>query len=145
MRLSSCVVWRYRDWENFRADCPGGDPALQRTVWEGLDDALAWLESLGAPVVAPGTGQPADDRPALRSGGPDPCAGARDVRLGEPLDAVPDGVPTILATGGFQGDPGLVRRYITAEPVVLGANPWSTGDGLQAGARAGSGALGRDG
>ncbi len=22
MRLSSCVVWRYREWEDFRAECP---------------------------------------------------------------------------------------------------------------------------
>ena len=58
MLLSSGVVWRYRDWEAFRAECPGGDPALQRVVWEGLDDALAWLESLGAPVVARETGNP---------------------------------------------------------------------------------------
>ena len=58
MLLSSCVVWRYREWETFRAECPGGDPALQRAVWEGLDDALAWLESLGAPVVARETGNP---------------------------------------------------------------------------------------
>ena len=58
MLLSSCVVWRYRDWATFRAECPGGDPDLQRVVWEGLDDALAWLESLGARVVAQETGNP---------------------------------------------------------------------------------------
>ena len=57
MRLSSCVVWRYREWETFRAECPGGDPAVQHAVWEGLDDALDWLESLGAPVVARGAGR----------------------------------------------------------------------------------------
>ena len=39
MYLSSCVVWRYREFERFRAECPGGDPELQRVVWEGLDDA----------------------------------------------------------------------------------------------------------
>src|SRR5262245_13642277 len=58
MFLSSCVVWRYRQFETFRDECPGGDPELQRVVWEGLDDALDWLESLGAPVVARGTGKP---------------------------------------------------------------------------------------
>src|SRR4029077_3628003 len=30
MLLSSCVVWRYRTLEDFRAECPGGDVALQR-------------------------------------------------------------------------------------------------------------------
>ena len=37
---------------------PGGDPALQRLVWERLDDALDWLERLGAPVVARDTENP---------------------------------------------------------------------------------------
>ena len=56
MLLSSCVIWRYRDWEDFRAECPDGDATLQRIVWERLDEAIAWLESLGAPVVEHGTG-----------------------------------------------------------------------------------------
>jgi flavin-dependent dehydrogenase len=56
MRLSGGVVWRYREWERFRTECPAGDPALQRLVHDGLGDALAWLESLGAPVVARETG-----------------------------------------------------------------------------------------
>jgi succinate dehydrogenase/fumarate reductase flavoprotein subunit len=133
MLLSSCVVWRYRDWETFRAECPRGDPALQRVVWEGLDDALARLESLGAPVVARETGNPATvgvrfdprgltDTLVRKVGG---------IRLGEPLPEEPRGVPTILATGGFQGDPELVRRYVTPERLVLRANPWSAGDGLR--------------
>ena len=41
---SSAFVWRYRDWDTFRAQCPGGDPELQRAVFDQLDDALAWLE-----------------------------------------------------------------------------------------------------
>ena len=51
MLLSSCVVWRYRDFEEFRRQCPGGDPALQRLVWERLDDALDWLEAPRRPVA----------------------------------------------------------------------------------------------
>ena len=130
MLLSSGVLWRYRDWEVFRAECPGGDPALQRLVWDGLDDALVWLESLGAPVVARDTGNARttgvrfDPRGLTR-------ALAQDVRLEEPLLEVPDGVPTILATGGFQGDRELVGRYITSQPLVLRANPWSSGDGVR--------------
>src|ERR687888_1023662 len=58
MLLSSGVVWRYRDWARFRAECPGGDEKLQRLVWERLDEDLAWLESLGAPVLARETGNP---------------------------------------------------------------------------------------
>jgi succinate dehydrogenase/fumarate reductase flavoprotein subunit len=132
MLLSSCVVWRYREWEDFRAECPGGDPALQRLVWEGLDDALAWLESLGAPVVARGTGNPRTTGVRFDPHGLT-TALAKDVRLGEPLLEIPDGVPTILATGGFQGDRELVREHVTpeADALVLRANPWSAGDGLR--------------
>ncbi|HSE80638.1 MAG TPA: FAD-dependent oxidoreductase [Gaiellaceae bacterium] len=130
MLLSSGVVWRFREWERFRAECPGGDPALQRVVWEGLDEALDWLESLGAPMVAQETGNPLttgvrfDPRGLTR-------ALAEDVRLEEPLLELPDGVPTILATGGFQGDSELVLRYVTPEPLLLRASPWSAGDGLR--------------
>src|SRR3954465_10248734 len=59
MRLSSGVVWRHRDFERFRAECPGGDERLQRALFERLDGALAWLEELGAPVVRRETGNPA--------------------------------------------------------------------------------------
>ncbi|HXV96263.1 MAG TPA: FAD-dependent oxidoreductase [Gaiellaceae bacterium] len=133
MRLSSCVVWRYREWGTFRAECPGGDPALQRAVWEGLDDALAWLESLGAPVEARETGNPLTTGLRFDPGGLTEALARRagEVRLGGPLQALPESVPTILATGGFQGNPGLVRRYVTPEALVLRANPWSTGDGLR--------------
>src|SRR4051794_41331257 len=44
MLLSSGVVWRYRDFDEFRRQCPGGDPDLQRLVWERLDESLDWLE-----------------------------------------------------------------------------------------------------
>jgi succinate dehydrogenase/fumarate reductase flavoprotein subunit len=135
MLLSSCVVWRYRDLERFRAECPGGDPELQRVVWEGLDEALAWLESLGAPVVARETGNPLTTGVRFDPKGLTGVLARRagDVRLGEPLTELPDGVPLVLATGGFQGDTELVRERITpeAERLVLRANPWSAGDGLR--------------
>src|SRR5439155_5761738 len=56
MLLSSGFAWRYRTFEVFRAQCPGGDPALQRLVLERFDDAADWLERLGAPVVSRETG-----------------------------------------------------------------------------------------
>jgi hypothetical protein len=64
---------------------------------------------------------------------------ADDVLLGEPLLEIPEGTPTILATGGFQGDPELVGRYVTEERLVLRANPWSSGDGLRLGLERGAG------
>ena len=58
MLLSSGVIWRHRTLDGFRADCPGGDPALQQVIVEQLDEAIEWLESLGAPVLEQETGNP---------------------------------------------------------------------------------------
>ena len=135
MLLSSCVVWRFREWEDFRAECPTGDERLQRVVWERLDEGIAWLESLGAPVVLHETGNPRtvgkrfDPRGLTET----LVRAAGDVRLGETVRE-----PLILASGGFQGDAGLVAEHIGAEaPLRLRANPWSSGDGLRAGLAAG--------
>ncbi len=122
MLLSSCVVWRHREWEDFRAECPGGDRDLQRLIWERLDDALAWLESLGAQPVWQETGNPRTVGKRF-----DPVALtallAADVQLGVPLtaDAEP---PLVLATGGFG------RRLAEEKGLLLRANPWSDGAGL---------------
>lgn len=143
MYLSSCVVWRYRDWERFRAECPGGDPDLQRVVWEELDDALGWLESLGAPVLARDTGTAFTTGVRFDPKGLTETLARRagDVRLLEPLAELPEDVPVVLATGGFQGSTELVRGFITSEAsnLFLRANPWSTGDGLRLARQAGAG------
>ena len=122
MLLSSCVIWRHLEWEAFRAECPGGDERLQRLIWERLDDALGWLESLGAEPVW------RDTENALTTGRRyDPRALtellAHDVELEMPLpdDAEP---PLLLATGGFPG------RLAREHGLILRANPWSEGDGL---------------
>jgi succinate dehydrogenase/fumarate reductase flavoprotein subunit len=141
MLLSSGVVWRYREFERFREECPAGDEVLQRTVYERLDDGLRWLEALGAPVVSRDTGNP--DTCGIRFDTPGMTdalvRAAGEVRLGEPLHELPAGTPVILATGGFQGNRDLVRRYITpeADEVRLRSNPWSTGDGLRIGLEVG--------
>ena len=129
MLLSSCVIWRFRDWDTYRAECPTGDERLQRIVWERLDDGIAWLESLGAPVVRHETGNPRtvgkrfDPRGLTET----LVRVAGDIRLGETTQE-----PAILATGGFQGDPALVREHIHPRGELrLRANPWSTGDGLR--------------
>ncbi|HEY7421213.1 MAG TPA: FAD-binding protein [Gaiellaceae bacterium] len=125
MLLSSCVVWRHLEWEEFRAECPGGDERLQRLIWERLDDALGWLESLGAEPVWRDT-----ENPLTNGRRYDPRAltqllleAAGDVELETPLpaDAEP---PLLLATGGFPG------RLARERGLLLRANPWSDGDGL---------------
>jgi succinate dehydrogenase/fumarate reductase flavoprotein subunit len=140
MLLSSCVVWRHRSFDDFRAECPGGDPALQRLVFYRLDEGLAWLEQLGAPVVERDTGNPRTtgfrfDPVGLTAALVEAAGG--EIRFGR----VPDGdeTPLILATGGFQGDPELVGRHIApAAPLRLRANPWSAGDGMRIGLERGA-------
>jgi succinate dehydrogenase/fumarate reductase flavoprotein subunit len=129
MLLSSCVIWRFREWEDFRTECPTGDERLQRLVWERLDDGIAWLESLGAPVVKHETGNPrtVGKRFDPRGLTDTLVRAAADVRLGQTTDE-----PTILATGGFQGDAQLVREHIRPDgDLRLRANPWSAGDGMR--------------
>jgi succinate dehydrogenase/fumarate reductase flavoprotein subunit len=180
MRLSSGVIWRHRELDRFLSECPGGDPDLQRLLFERLDADLGWLESLGAPVLARGTGNPltsgarfdpegltealvvaaggvAAGPPSAGAGAsptagaaratarvPSPTAGAArataGVHLASPLRERPDGVPVVLATGGFAADPGLVREHVTAESehLLLRAAPGSTGDGLRLGTAAGA-------
>jgi succinate dehydrogenase/fumarate reductase flavoprotein subunit len=149
MLLSSGVIWRYRDFAELRRQCPGGDVTLQRLVWERLDDALDWLERLGAPVTERETGNPLtigrrfDTRALtgalLRAAGGEVTFGVRGV------PPAGDG-PLVLATGGFQGDEELVERHIApAAPLALRANPWSEGDGLRLGlARGGELSAGMD-
>ena len=99
MLLSSCVIWRHLEFDDFRDECPGGDEALQRLIWERLDDALAWLVSLGAEPVWEDTENPRTTGKRF-----DPRALtrllARDVELETPLPAEVD-APLVLATGGF--------------------------------------------
>lgn len=142
MSLSSGVVWRYRDFERFRSECPDGDPELQRVVYERVDRELAWLERLGAPVLAADTGNPLTTGVRFEPAGL--CralvVAAGPIRLGEPIRELPSRPPVVLATGGFQADRGLVRRYITdqAEHLLLRAAPGGSGDGLRLGLAAGA-------
>jgi fumarate reductase flavoprotein subunit len=136
MLLSSGVVWRYRSFEDFRAQCPAGDLALQQLVFERLDEGLTWLESLGAPVVERVTGNPLTTGVRFDPRGLTEALvrAAGEVRLSAAgTDPGPDpGAPVVIATGGFQGDHGLVERYVRpAAPLRLRANPWSAGDGLR--------------
>jgi hypothetical protein len=141
MLLSSGVVWRYVDFDEFRRECPAGEPVLQRLVWERLDDALAWLEQLGAPVVQEDTENPLTTGRRFDTRGLTDALvrAAGEVRLGEPVTNDQEG-PLVLATGGFQGDRELVAQHVApAAPLPLRANPWSAGDGLRLGLARGAG------
>jgi succinate dehydrogenase/fumarate reductase flavoprotein subunit len=142
MLMSSGFVWRHREFDTFRAECPGGDPELQRLVHERLDGALDWLEGMGAPVEERDTGNPLTVGRRFNPRGLTELLVARagPVRMEVPLAELPDGVPVVLATGGFQGDRSLVREHVTPEAgnLLLRANPWSCGDGLRLGLAAGA-------
>jgi fumarate reductase flavoprotein subunit len=184
MRLSSGVIWRHRDFDTFRAECPDGDPALQRLLFDRLDNDLRWLESLGAPVVQRDTGNPlttgtrfdpegltaalveaaggmappeaAGPSGLLPGGGSDVGAGERSggggasgvradrpvgggVRVAERVREPPEGVPLVLATGGFAADRALLEEHVSPEAghAFLRAAPGGTGDGLRIGLDAG--------
>jgi len=156
MLLSSCVVWRHADWDDFRRECPGGDERLQRVVWERLDDALAWLASLGAEAVWDETGNPLTEGKRF-----DPRALTTLLvrKGGVEADVFEDGgvhlhrrpgdggihlrprLAAILCTGGFAASPELVGRYIRPTANLrLRGNAWSTGDALRAGLARGAAA-----
>jgi succinate dehydrogenase/fumarate reductase flavoprotein subunit len=132
MLLSSCVIWRYRTFEDFRRACPGGDERLQRVVFEGFDGALAWLEGLGPKVVWEETPNPLTvgkrfdpvdlTERLVRAGGNVRVGGGLVPGTGTRLEG-----PIILATGGFP------VRYAHEHGLLLRANPWSTGDGIEFG------------
>jgi hypothetical protein len=125
MLLSSCVVWRHLEWERFREECPAGDERLQRLVWERLDESLTWLESLGADPVWRDTENPLttgrryEPRALTRLLG----EAAGEIELETPLTSAAE-LPLLLATGGFPG------RLARERGLLLRANPWSDGDGL---------------
>jgi len=135
MRWSSGVIWRHAEWEAFRRECPGGDEALQRALFERLDGDLDWLEAQGARVLERTTGNPRTVGRRFDTGSI-VAALARDVHAGEPLRELPD-APVVLATGGFAASPELLREHVTAAPLLLRSTPWSTGDGLRLGLEAG--------
>ncbi|HEU5065470.1 MAG TPA: FAD-binding protein [Gaiellaceae bacterium] len=127
MLLSSCVIWRYHSLEAFQAECPDGDSQLQRVIVEQLDEAIDWLESLGAPVVEHETGNPRTvgkrfDPPGLTQTLVH-VIGDGSVRLSE-RGQTPLQKANILCTGGFP------VRLARERGLLLRANPWSEGDGL---------------
>jgi len=141
MLLSSGVVWRHRRFADFRAECPGGQPELQRLVFDRLDEGLAWLEALGAPVTERGTGNERTTGVRFDTAGLTAALvrAAGGVRCGAPLRELP-AAPVVLATGGFAASRALVREHVTpeADALLLRSTPWSEGDGLRLALAAGA-------
>jgi succinate dehydrogenase/fumarate reductase flavoprotein subunit len=160
MRLSSGLIWTFREKEQLRIDVPGGDAALQDLVVDGLWEGLDWLEARDVELSDQrelmwyGSGRLSSPpqmtatlvERLVQLGGDlrleTPLIGLREtggrvtgVRVAGPNgDGEIDADVVVLASGGFQGNTELLQRYATphADRLYLRANPWSTGDGLLA-------------
>jgi succinate dehydrogenase/fumarate reductase flavoprotein subunit len=171
--LYAGFIWTAPTVEVMRRENPGGDPALTAKLVEDYEAGLEWVRSLGVEVGPPvtvvgfGRGRATDVAGLLsrcerlvRDG--DDCAlmlGARTERLLVQEEAVVgaeiidrdeqrhliEADHTLLATGGFGGDPELREQLIhpQAREMPLRANRYSTGDGLRLGLSAGA-AFGRE-
>ncbi|WP_406486986.1 FAD-dependent oxidoreductase [Streptomyces phaeochromogenes] len=160
-------VWTTPTFDELRRVNPDGDAELAAALVDGFADAVAWIRSLGVecrppvPVLGFGRGHQLDTNHYL-----DTCERLIRNRGGEVLTAtstrtlltengvvtgaecvLPDGSTrridatwTLLATGGFQGDPGLRTEHVhpQAADIELRANPHSRGDGLSLGLAAGA-------
>ncbi len=160
-------VWTAPTVEEMRRVNPDGDPELAAALLDGFADGVAWIRSLGVdcrppvPVLGFGRGHQLDTNHYLdtcerliRDRGQEVLTGTWTKSLVTEGGAVkgadvllPDGTPrrigatwTLLATGGFQGDPDLRAEHIhpRAADIGLRANPHSRGDGLTLGRAAGA-------
>ncbi|MCC6533566.1 MAG: FAD-binding protein [Burkholderiales bacterium] len=159
--ISGGVIWSFTDFDRMQAEAPHGDPVLQWLVYEQADAAGKWLADQGVRLT-PEQDNPALGRRERSMEPPQAIAALRDrflslggeLRLESALDtlimdggeiagarlAVADRIveqpvrAVVLATGGFQGNPELLARYVVDDPdsLYLRANPWSTGDGFLA-------------
>ncbi|GAA5236642.1 FAD-binding protein [Verticiella sediminum] len=158
MRLSNGLVWTFKDTSALRSEVRGNE-SLQDMVSESLVRDLDWLAKLGVEcgpfrpfqwygrgrTVAPDQVIAAMTRQIEALGGrirtgvalhrlrPVCDRGyAAELRVSETAEEVFEADAVILATGGFQGNPALLARWITPNTdfIYLRANPWSTGDGL---------------
>jgi succinate dehydrogenase/fumarate reductase flavoprotein subunit len=161
-------IWTAPTVEVLRRAIPDGDPRLAEKLIEGFGPAVEWVRSLGVEtqpaveVLRFGRGHqtstlnylracelavreaasceilaPAETRRLLVEGGEVrgaevalPSGQVREIRAGS----------TLLATGGFGGDPELRETLIhpQARDIPLRANPFSTGDGLRLAREAGA-------
>jgi len=166
-------IWTAPTFEVLRRAIPDGDPRLAEKLIEGFAPAVEWVRSFGVEVQPAvqvlrfGRGHqtsilnylracelavraangceiviPAETRRLLVEDGEVrgaeialPSGEAREIRAGS----------TLLATGGFGGDPQLRAELIhpQARDIPLRANPYSGGDGLRL-ARGAGAAFGPD-
>jgi succinate dehydrogenase/fumarate reductase flavoprotein subunit len=170
--LSAGILWTAPDRDTFSRVCPRGDAELGGILVDSFDAAVEWVRAAGVEVSERWEGQmgfgvahrtdihgwleaareriEASGRIAFNHAAHELLTADGEVRgaliSGPGGDEEIRARAVVLATGGFQGDAGLVRRLIGegAERMPLRANPNSIGDGFRMGRAAGaapSGAL----
>jgi succinate dehydrogenase/fumarate reductase flavoprotein subunit len=159
--LHAGFIWTAPSLEELRRQIPDGDPQLAERLIEGFDRGLEWVRSLdvevqpAVEVLRFGRGHQTsilnylrtceltirgDDRSAIVLGGQVRRLLAEGGAVRGAEVELPSGdrreiraASTLLATGGFQGDPELRRTLIhpQAEDIPLRGNVYSSGDGLR--------------
>ena len=159
-------IWTAPTVEVMHEVNPDADPALSAEVVEHYDEAMEWVRSLGVHVADPvtvlgyGRGSQTDmanylvacerlvrERGEVLTG----CSAKRllvedgavvgaEIENGSGEQRVIHARSTLLATGGFGGDPTLRAEHIhpLAENLPLRANTNSVGDGLRLGRSVGA-------
>jgi succinate dehydrogenase/fumarate reductase flavoprotein subunit len=167
--LYAGYVWTAESYARMREVNPDGDPELAHVVTDGIEPGLDWIRSLGVhvdqSVVVLGYGRGcATDLAGYiatclalirRDGTVLTSAGAQRLIIDEHgvhgavvhthgREIEIRSAATLLATGGFGGDPDLraERIHPLARHLPLRANPNSTGDGLRLGRAAGAALVG---
>jgi succinate dehydrogenase/fumarate reductase flavoprotein subunit len=156
--LSGTSLWTVATLEALRERAPDGDPELGRHLVETYREALAWVRSTGVQVAAPrlvlgyGRGFRFDILDYLKrceaivkgaGGGIFRSTTAESLLLrdghvvgakvrGPDGPAAVDAPSTVIATGGWQGDRELLRKYFGAngDLILHRANPHSSGEGI---------------
>jgi succinate dehydrogenase/fumarate reductase flavoprotein subunit len=165
--LSAGIVWTAPDETTFRRVCPDGDPELGRALVDGFDAAVERARDAGVHVSERWTGQmgfgvahrvdmqallerwrdavvAAGGRIELGAGARelvcDEDGGVRGARLADASATEITAGAVLLGTGGFQGDPALVRAAIgpRAEAMLVRSHRGATGDGLRMARAAGA-------
>jgi succinate dehydrogenase/fumarate reductase flavoprotein subunit len=159
-------IWTAPTVEVMHEVNPEADPALSARVVERYGEALDWVRWLDVVVADPVTvlgygrgcatdmanyllacerlvkerGELVVRSSAQRLLVEDGAVVGAEIRAGSGAQRVIRARSTLLATGGFGGDPGLRAKHIhpLAEDLPLRANPHSVGDGLRLGLAAGA-------
>ncbi|MGU3432485.1 FAD-binding protein [Actinomycetes bacterium M1A6_2h] len=160
-------VWTAPDHATMDEHNPNGDPALKKAMIDRFDDGVQWIRSIGVdvgdaqPILSFGRGHRFDTnhyvdtctRLVLDHGGAVLTNTATESLIRDG-DAVCGAViresagerrevraaATLLATGGFQGDPALLAEHVHPEAaaMALRSNPNSRGDGYRLAAAVGA-------